>query len=147
MKMYQATPTLWLPEGVTTDTMYKGDAMMDQVMEVCGVNDFIPESESRSKPTATVWVPRDGQRIPVRDMGDQHLINTIRMLRRKAPFMMMNELRQMDRYIRDAPDGAAMGCESEADALINLSDDEYLSRTLPTFPALLAEAEKRGLEV
>lgn len=48
MRMCQASPGLWLPEGVTTETMYKGDAMTDQMIEVCGVDSLLlAEAEKR----------------------------------------------------------------------------------------------------
>lgn len=31
-----------------------------------------------------IWTTRDGTKIPVRDMTDSHLLNTIRMLRRSG---------------------------------------------------------------
>lgn len=33
----------------------------------------------------SVWTTRDGKRVAIRDMGDQHLLNTIRVLRAMSP--------------------------------------------------------------
>lgn len=140
MKMYEAAPGHWIPEGQTLDSM---DNDRSNGMDTYERAFFVLA-------TATVWVTREGQQIAVRDMGDQHLVNTIRMLRRIAPLvplMMISECLQMDRYIVDAPDGAAMACEAEAAALSDMTDDEYLNRHYVTLPAMLAEAEKRGLQL
>lgn len=130
MRMYQATPTLWLPEGVTTDTMYKGDAMMDQMIEICGVDGLFDETEpdqvEQDRAAAqelaalrqTHWQMRDGSFIAVSDMTDAHVVNTIRYLRR-----LYGE--QLDEEVQDFEE-----CD-----------------IVPTFPALLAEAEKRGLQL
>ena len=105
-----------------------------------------PLVEPRPKPTATIWVTREGERVAVRGMDNQHLVNTIRMLRRNAPKMMAAEELSLYAYLdSDPPDGAydcASGALSELD---EMDADEFLEATVPTFVALLAEAEKRGL--
>lgn len=101
---------------------------------------------SPPKPTTTVWVTRDGQQVAVRDMSDQHLVNTIRMLRRKAPRMMVATELSLYAYLdSDPPDGAADCAESALREMEETDADEFLEGTVPTFRALLAEAEKRGL--
>lgn len=68
-------------------------------------------------PTKTIWVTREGERIPVRDMTDSHLHNTITMLRRQSPAAV---------FVPDSPDA-------------------YIIASCPTFVAMLAEAQQRGL--
>lgn len=62
-----------------------------------------PPYDQRSRPTATVWVTRQGKRVPVTEMSDSYLTNAISYMRRTASVCL-------------------------------------------TWPALLAEAEKRGLQ-
>jgi hypothetical protein len=73
--MYEAAAGVWIPEGQTLDSMYQGDAMMNQAIEICGVDSLIA-------PPSNVWVTKDRQQIKVSDMTDAHLVNTIRYLRK-----------------------------------------------------------------
>lgn len=95
--------------------------------------------------TKTTWKTSNGRLIKVSEMEDTHLVNTIKLLRRNAQKLILQELAQMANYINNAPDGAAMAAMSEADRIIEMTDDEYLSHRLPAFDALLLEAVNRGL--
>lgn len=107
-----------------------------------------PPPTPKPKPTKTIWVTRDGQRIPVKDMTDSHLINTIRLLRGNALPFKIGELKPLSHYIaNDPPDGAYDAAMMEIDQLVEMDDDEYLSARIPTFDAMLAEAKRRKLEL
>lgn len=90
----------------------------DSAPDVCGH----PLSVTLPAPTATIWVARDGQRVKVTAMTDSHLRNTIAMLRRSID---PTELGEWD----------------------YATVDEALADTCVTFLAMLAEAERRGLEL
>jgi hypothetical protein len=95
-----------------------------------------------SGPTKTVWVTRDGERIPVRDMTDSHLLNTIRWLERTHDARVLAMLQPYSAYLSgDPPDGAAMCAEQEACALIEASVEDIV----PTYATMIDEARKRGL--
>jgi len=91
-----------------------------------------------SGPTATVWVTREGQRIPVKDMTDVHLVNTIRYLRRQKRNQMMEAALRMAEF-SEPPEGFWDDWADDSDV------DDYLLRSCPTFETMLAEVRKRGL--
>lgn len=104
--------------------------------------------DRRLKPTATIWVTREGERVKVKDMEDSHLISTIRCLRRHAPRMMAAVKMSLYSYLgSEPPDGAYDCADSAVSELAEMDADEYLEGTVPTFSALMAEAEKRGLRL
>lgn len=99
------------------------------------------------------WVTRDGRRIPIAQMSDGHLVNTIRMLRRNRLLYELREVAIFSHGFRTlGGDGALDALDRESSDWINrtveMTDDEYLSVTFPlTYPSLLAEARKRGLDL
>jgi hypothetical protein len=97
--------------------------------------------EDRPQPTATTWVTRDGQRIPVSDMSDAHLVNTIRYLRRTASLALMDHLNKC------IDSGTRSIWEDVPEEAFDEAEDISLKASVPTFRAMLAEAEKRGLKV
>ena len=95
-----------------------------------------------SQPTKDTWVTRTGERIPVREMTDSHLVNTIRMLRRQSDkYTYLEEMGgpPNGEMARDDWDWAVGQCAF-------LSRDEFFAR-IPTYPALLNEAARRKLKV
>lgn len=105
-------------------------------------------STTTNESTKTVWVTREGERIPVRKMADSHLINTIRYLRRigaeekaageSAGYSMLGMLQG---------EMAIDSVERDLSYLESQTVDDYLHDTRPTFELMLVEAGKRGLEV
>lgn len=73
---------------------------------------------------------RDGTLIPIKDMSDSHLINTIKMLRRNVERYKMTHL------------AIAMG-----EYYYHMSDEEFLLSHIDTYGDLINELMKRGLEL
>jgi hypothetical protein len=128
----------------------------------------------RPKPTANVWVSRDGRELPVRLMSDRHLMNTLRYLVRNAARIKQATLQKLDELrctldeldalgarvdLNDLPTSADDSCIVAAlaacrstDEIADLAEcvelmngDEVLRATIVTFPALVLEARRRGL--
>jgi len=102
-------------------------------------------SDESVKPTETTWVTRAGQRIEVADMSDAHLVNTIHYLRRCQSRQMMEATLSISALMKNDPpeeiwDDNNWTPDDDKD------DDDSIARQIPTWPALLAEAKKRGLE-
>lgn len=90
-----------------------------------------------------VWITIDNRKIPIERMSTKHLENTIRFLRKRALPMRLQLLKRMSRYIADAPNGAAQACDAEADTIIEMSDDEFLSVYVPQWKPLVREVARR----
>ena len=105
------------------------------------------ESEmERDMTRPLTWRTRDGREILIAEMGDAHLVNTIKLLRRRADAFRMAGAVQMWAYAEDAPDGAAAAAEMGAEHLLEWADDdEVVAEFVPSFPVLLKEAERRGI--
>lgn len=94
-----------------------------------------------------VWTTAEGLRIPIREMGDRHLVNAIAYLDRTLP-----ELRE--KAEQAAWDCASMArgemasyyADSDLDRVTSMSDREFAEAQWPMLPALEAEAERRGLD-
>lgn len=97
-------------------------------------------------PTKTTWVTKDGERIPVREMSDSHLVNTIQYLRRNAQIQLMESTLAIGQYLSDdPPDGAWLAATAAEHDLNGMDADEFALEAYPTFAAMLKEAEQRGL--
>jgi len=109
-------------------------------------------------PTSQIWVTRDGRRIAVPNMSDDHLINVIAFLRRRAPQLKRKYgvallLKQLT--ITTSHLFASMSDDTQNDirhemsgdfAIIqSLSNDDFLREHVPIFSHLLQEAYKRKL--
>lgn len=93
----------------------------------------------------TVWTTKAGQVIPIRDMGDAHLANTLRLLHRCAK-------RRVERFtLSPNTFGGEMASESFFDAQQRAleepeeAEESVLSSQVPQYAALVAEASRRGL--
>lgn len=94
-----------------------------------------------------VWTMKNGQEIAIKDMGDSHLLNTIRLVRRYYGREMLANALAADSYAVDAPDGASMAAQSEANYAFEEADEqEDIGRHIPVFRCLLAELKRRKLE-
>lgn len=95
----------------------------------------------------TTWTTRDGRIIPIRDMTDSHLRNTLAFLRRNVEHYRNAEAMRAWAYAEYAPDGAADAAEQSAYCVLEvMDDDEVLSECVSAYPALVTEAQRRGFE-
>mgnify|MGYP001605058959 CR=1 FL=1 len=95
-----------------------------------------------------MWRTRDGTTLRIRDMGDSHLLNSIRYLRRTHQQRCWALAISADRYAMTAPDGAsdaAAEAAAQAYELGDEQDDEAVSEMSPVFGHLLNEAHRRRL--
>ncbi len=90
--------------------------------------------KERQKCTEFVWVQRDGTPIHVRNMTDQHLLCTIRLLRQWGR-------RMADKYNSDNHPWDA----EDAKGMYWYADHEF-TESHPTWKALRFERRMRGLE-
>ena len=99
----------------------------------------------------TTWTTRDGTVMPITEMTDAHLAAAIRLVRMKyrsiSDLMAFKAALNLYAYAADAPDGAAMAAEEEANRMLDgARQDEFLAERFPVFAALCAEADRRGIE-
>lgn len=104
-------------------------------------------SKPQVEPDENHWVTRDFRRIAVVDMEDTHLYNTIRMVRRNVEMYKAQETLEMGRYMENAPDGAYDACALEQRQLEEMDREEYLHRRIKPYKRMLAEAERRKIDV
>lgn len=98
-----------------------------------------------AKVVAKWWTPRNGKPLLIADMSDQHILNTIRYLIRRAEREMARlELSAMV-YAMDAPDGAALCVEQGLAELEEMGAGDRAMMS-PMFRELVREAERRGLD-
>jgi hypothetical protein len=82
-----------------------------------------------------IWIQKDGTPIHVRQMTDEHLLNTIRLLRRWSK-------RRADGF--NAENEGHIWEAADAEGLFWFDDDAFLEMH-PTWPALQFERRVRGL--
>lgn len=100
-------------------------------------------SDSILEPTKTKWMTRKGEIIKVRDMTDSHLLNTIAYLRRWGEAAKLNAELDCLAHPFNEDTMAAFCCEQDAAVLAAMDVDDYLDEVVPTWDALLKEAERR----
>lgn len=91
-----------------------------------------------------VWTTRSGRQVRIAKMGDQHLVNTVKVLRREAPEQMYQACLQWDFRLENGPPVAEaeewlVGFYQRADV------EEFLRISVQQYSRLLQEVEKRGL--
>jgi hypothetical protein len=89
---------------------------------------------------AITWTTKEGQEIPVKYLSDNHLGNIIQMLWRNAAHLQSEHYIGAMRYAEDAPDGAAIAAEAEANTVINMEAEDYIQMR---FPHIFDEAKRR----
>lgn len=125
----------------TADSESVGVALIQRAQELEALARKAPEARAgekvkRLKCSEFIWIQRDGTPIHVREMDDQHLLNTIRLLRRWSA-------RKAERL--NAENYAMVWEASDADAMFWWDADAFLDHH-PTWAALQFERRVRGLE-
>ena len=101
----------------------------------------------------TTWTTRDGRALAIKEMDDQHLVNTIRMLQRNVKVVRFRaEITMIRRYEallsgiqgEHAREAADAEIDMQIDQMVQTSDFAWL-KEIPVFRALTREAKKRGL--
>jgi hypothetical protein len=85
-----------------------------------------------------IWTTRDGRRVLVMDMSDEHLMNTIRMLERNYAGILQTYLRGPEPHGEMAQDAF----ESE---LMHLTNEGPAS-IAPIYDRMCEEADQRGID-
>jgi len=94
------------------------------------------------------WTTKDGTKIKIQDLTNDHLINIIKFLRRYASKKLDEEIDTG--YSVLASLGGEMAqffCEQDLDRLESMTVDDYLSNSFPPYDALLEESFKRKLKL
>lgn len=88
------------------------------------------------------WTMRDGTKIRIKDMGDGHLVNTIRMLKRYGALVKRHT--EMIYLCGPTPQGdmAEYAFNQEFDRVMDADPEEFAPDILED---LCAEADRRGL--
>jgi len=92
-----------------------------------------------------IWIMRDGEKIHVNIMDDDHIINCIKMMRKNLA--MYDERCEMIHEIETRFDDPQTIEQYVPRAESNLSDDDWLSEKFISFTWLVEEAAARGLEI
>lgn len=96
--------------------------------------------------TSKIWITKDGRQIPIIEMEDDHLLNTVGMLARQAFYVHSAQLFRMYCGMDACGDGAQMCLQREINQFENLSSAKILSQNgHELLPDLMLEAGRRGL--
>lgn len=94
--------------------------------------------------TAATWTTREGLTVPIGEMTDQHLRNTIRYLRRNAQRLADRPIRIV--YVEEGFLGFDMTDSKLVPQPGELTPAEYLREHTP-YEAMLRHAKRRGLNI
>ncbi len=88
------------------------------------------------------WKSKDGRRIRICDMSNQHLVNTMKLLERNASAERFNNFP----YPSFQGEMAQYYAEQEFDNLIEKEDYELAGEMYPIYKDMYEELLKRGLD-
>jgi hypothetical protein len=96
----------------------------------------------------TKWKTKDGQIVYISKMSDEHLVNTIKYLRRIAPAV-KDMLYSHMCFAESMCNGemALASIDDNMQSLSQMSDEEILDEYYPAYDTMIDEANKRKLEV
>ena len=99
-------------------------------------------------PTERIWVTKDGRRLFVGEMTNDHLYNTINLLHRWGKQTQVAAILALNQsLILLQGEQAIIECEQALDRMYDMTAEEFIEREVPTWPRLLEEAEKRGMKI
>ena len=90
------------------------------------------------------WTTKDGHKIRICDMEDNHLVNTIKMLRRFGEHMKGRAEAFYITYPQPQGDMAQYYFDREFDQVMASTYEDYVPET---YNNLLMEAERRGIRL
>lgn len=100
----------------------------------------------KNKPTKNIWVTKDGQRVHVKDLGDTHLTNLIKLVIRKGKQAQLCEIVAANSISMLFQGEMAQLCAArDIDAMENEHINNYLERRMITWESIKKEAFKRKL--
>lgn len=113
---------------------------MSDMFDYDEIHDLHDKSPRNRKQTR-VWTSKDGKRIRICDMDDRHLINTIKMLRRKA-----GEVRLNIQYPNFIGEMAQYEAERWVNNILEMSEDEWTITMYPIYEIFMFEYLRRQLK-
>jgi hypothetical protein len=138
---------------------FSGDQRSRRVMgNRAGLTEYEGIDLASGFPKQLIWTTRDGRKIAIPNMSDQHLLNILAFLRRRvhhykkqiAVKMLMNctvASMMFDEVREEAIDAMREDALATIRELSAMPDDEFLPKVFPIWKHLYAEAMKRGILV
>lgn len=94
-----------------------------------------------------IWITKDNRVIPVREMTDEHIVNTLAYFRKRVGrFRRREEAAGLAALAFLQGEMAIASVESQLDSYESMTDDEFLSSVIPHWGNVLSEAHRRKLE-
>jgi len=123
----------WFHTGTTADSLMQARKEYAEVIS--------PRKAGSGLPCDSVWLTQDGREVRVADMGDRHLLNTIRFIERNRQAYAFKEAISCMRCSIQVGTMAKFALEQEINFLL-YSDDAYPY----VYYDMLEEAEQRSLQ-
>lgn len=89
------------------------------------------------------WTMKDGTKIRIKDMGNSHLLNTLKMLKRAGKARLNRDLHWFWSVPEPSGEMAQLDFENGEQRLLDREWDDYMP---DIFSDLVEEADRRGLD-
>lgn len=150
-------------EGGDAFVDFSGDAKARKIFKTRSqLTEYADIDLASGFPAKQIWTTKDGRRIAIPNMSDQHLNNTIAFLRQNASIYRTNLVKQLASHLAElsligmlfenAPfhgdpafDDAYDHLKEKGHEIFTLSDEEILRKYVPQYPFLYQEAYKRKI--